>query len=364
MSAGQRIRVLVVDYSVVMRRMLSEAISSDPELEVVGYATNGQSALSLFDKISPDVITLDVEMPVMDGLATLSAMRKAHIVVPVIMFSTVTERGAEATIDSLALGASDYVAKPIEAGSYNAARDRIREALIPRIKALCRRLPPGKQPAFFGTAKPLPRRNTSGRIELVVIGCSTGGPNALASVLPHFPRSFPVPVLIVQHMPPAFTRFLAQRMTSLCQLPVEEGVSGETLAPGRVWVAPGDYHMSVVRDCDADHIQLTQGAPENSCRPSVDVLFRSVAPLFPRHVLAVVLTGMGQDGLRGCHQLADAGASIIVQDEASSVVWGMPGSVAKAGLADAILPISEIGPNVVERVGAFRSTNAHTGQAY
>ena len=352
----RKIRVLVVDDSVAMRRILSDAISSDPDLEVAGYAANGQIAMAMFDQVSPDIVTLDIEMPVMDGLATLKAMRAARRLQPVIMFSTLTERGAEATIDSLSLGASDYVAKPIDAGSLDVARERIRQALIPKIKALCHVSPPGEAERRATTAaKPLLRRtNPFQRIEAVVIGSSTGGPNALATVLPAIPSGFPVPVLIVQHMPPAFTRFLAQRLNVLCPLPVGEAAPGDLASPGTIRVAPGDHHLAVARDREAVRLQITQGPAENSCRPSADVLFRSAAQVFSNRVLAVVLTGMGQDGLRGCEALADLGAAIMVQDEATSVVWGMPGFVAKAGLADAILPLSEIGDAIVRRVTAFR----------
>jgi two-component system, chemotaxis family, protein-glutamate methylesterase/glutaminase len=362
-GTARKIRVLVVDDSVVMRRVLTEAIASDAELEVAGYAANGQIALGLLEQVSPDVVTLDVEMPVLDGLATLKAMRARRCNVPVIMFSTLTERGAEATIDSLALGASDYVAKPTELGSYFAARERIREALVPKIKALCYKRKSSMAPA--SAAKPsLARNQLAGRVDAIAIGCSTGGPNALAQVLPGIPREFPIPILIVQHMPPAFTRFLAQRLSSLCPLPVEEAMGGEVLVAGKIWVAPGGFHLAVKRDGAAQKLEVTQAPPENSCRPSVDVLFRSMAQVFANRVLAVVLTGMGQDGLRGCELLADTGAQILVQDEATSVVWGMPGFIAKAGLADAILPLSDIGPRIVERTAAYRPLSTFSPAAH
>ena len=352
MSApGRKVRVLVVDDSVVMRRILTEVISADPELEAAGYAANGQIAISLLNQVAPDIVTLDIEMPVMNGLATLKALRAAGYKLPVIMFSTLTERGAEATIDALALGASDYVAKP-SGGDYTAARERIREALVPKIKALCRRLVPAAQVAAAPIAKPpmAVRRPRSEPVKAVAIGCSTGGPNALAEILPSIFEEFPAPIVIVQHMPPTFTRFLAQRLTSLCRIPVEEAVDGTQLRPGKMWVAPGGSHMLVARDEGAVKIRTNQAPPENSCRPSVDVLFRSVAEVFGGSSLAIVLTGMGQDGLRGCEQLSAAGAEILVQDEASSVVWGMPGFVARGGFADAILPLSSIGPHIVKRV--------------
>ncbi len=352
-SLGRKIRVLVVDDSVVMRRLLSEVISSDPELEVAGYAANGQIALALFDQVNPDIVTLDVEMPVMNGMQTLKAMRAARRRLPVIMFSTLTERGAEATIDSLALGASDYVAKPIDSG-YNSARDRIRQDLLPRIKALCQPALVAQSPQLLSRPPATRPVRLPGRIQVVAIGCSTGGPNALAQVLPGIPADFPVPLLIVQHMPPTFTRFLAQRLTALCQMGVSEAGEGEVLKPGCMWIAPGGYHLEVLRRAQDVRLHIQQEAPENSCRPSVDVLFRSVARVFPSQVLAVVLTGMGQDGLRGCEMLTQAGAEIVVQDEPTSVVWGMPGFVARAGLAHAVLPLSEIASHIVRRVTAFR----------
>ncbi len=356
-EAARKTRVLVVDDSVVMRRLLAEVISSDPELDVAGYAANGQIALALLNQLTPDVMTLDIEMPVMNGLCTLKALRAAGHRLPVIMFSTLTNRGAEATIEALAAGASDYVAKPAGAGNYDSARESIRQALVPKIKALCCRV--AAAPPLPAQVARFPRRTlqhklTAEPVRVLAIGCSTGGPNALAQLLPNFPSDFPAPVLIVQHMPPAFTRFLAQRLSGLCHLPVEEAEQGTVVQPGKIWIAPGGHHMLVERVQQQTEIRITEDAPENSCRPSVDVLFRSVAQVFASRALAVVLTGMGQDGLRGCQQLSAAGSEIVVQDEATSVVWGMPGFVARGELADAVRPISEIGPYLVERVAARR----------
>lgn len=200
------------------------------------------------------------------------------------------------------------------------------------------------------TPPPLLLPRTPARIDVVAIGTSTGGPNALAEVVPLLPKDLPVPVLIVQHMPPTFTRFLAERLTATCAIPVVEAVAGDHLAPGKVWIAPGDFHMTVKLDHTGVSIETNQDERENSCRPSVDVLFRSVARVYKANMLAVVMTGMGQDGLRGCEQVRRAGGQIVVQDEASSVVWGMPGFVAKAGLADRVLPLAEIGGEIVRRV--------------
>jgi two-component system chemotaxis response regulator CheB len=363
-------RVLVVDDSVVMRRIVRESLESDPEIEVAGVAANGRIALAMVEQNTLDAITLDIEMPEMDGLETLRQLRARGITTPIIMFSTLTERGALATLDALAAGADDYVAKPANVGSVQDSMMRIRMEVIPKIKALCwkskgRRSPAAPQSAtsLAGTihedcAAALSAFKAKGprvsvedeRVDIVAIGTSTGGPNALAEVIPHLPEGFPVPVVIVQHMPPTFTRFLAERLTAASSLTVREGVSGALLEAGCAWIAPGDFHMTLRRDEMSARLGVFQAAAENSCRPSVDVLFRSVAEVFGKNVLAVVMTGMGQDGLRGCELIKEACGQIIVQDEASSVVWGMPGYVAKAGLADSILPLTEIADEIVRRV--------------
>jgi two-component system chemotaxis response regulator CheB len=235
---------------------------------------------------------------------------------------------------------------------------RIRLELIPKIKALCwksRGRP--SAPASESPAKPaaairsvIAKASADQRVDLVVIGTSTGGPNALAEVIPHLPPNFPVPIVIVQHMPPTFTRFLAERLCAASSLVVQEGVSGTEIEPGQAWIAPGDFHMTLRRDDALVRLGVFQAPQENSCRPSVDVLFRSAADVFGSNVLAVVMTGMGQDGLRGCELIKQARGQVIVQDEASSVVWGMPGYVAKAGLADTILPLTEIADEIARRV--------------
>ena len=348
----RKLRVLVVDDSVVMRRLVSDAIASDPELEVAGCAASGEIALSSWRRLCPDLITLDLEMPVMDGLATLKALRAAGCEVPIIVLSALTDRAAQVTVECLASRACDYVVKPADAGDPCVAHERIREALAPRIKALC--LGTAAQPSSPAraiTRSPATRHwHSADSIAVVAIGCSTGGPNALAAVLSKLPEDFPAPVVVVQHMPPTFTRFLAQRLTTLCRLPVGEGREGQLLAAGQIWIAPGGSHMCVTQQAGAAKLQLSQAPPENSCRPSVDVLFRSVAAAFAGHALAIVLSGMGQDGLRGCELLAEQGAEIWVQDEATSVVWGMPGFVARNGLAQAVLPLPEIGVRLANRL--------------
>jgi two-component system chemotaxis response regulator CheB len=385
----QKIRVLVVDDSVVVRRLLCDAIAGDPELEVAGTAENGVRALERIDALNPDLVTLDVEMPEMDGLETLSAVRKKFPRLPVIMFSTLTHRGTSATIEALTRGASDYVTKPSNVGSITEGRQTIRDQLVPKIKSLCPRfglrpptadlspsgshiLAPPPQPALLppravqplsglrpaavvaaAAARPAPAR-TPRRIDAVVIGVSTGGPNALVRMLPALPAQLPVPVLIVQHMPPVFTALLAERLAKLTPFPVREAAGGERLGPRQGWVAPGGHHLAVAAEFPGWGLRLQSGAPENSCRPAADVLFRSAAAAFGPGVLAVVMTGMGQDGQAGCEAVRAAGGQVIVQDEATSVVWGMPGSVVRAGLADRVLPLDQIAGEIARRVSVGR----------
>jgi len=360
----------VVDDSVVVRRLLTDALSDDPALEVVGAAANGRIALARIPQVNPDVVTLDVEMPEMDGLEALAAIRRTYARLPVIMFSTVTDRGAAATLDALSLGANDYVTKPSNVGGATAAIARIREELIPKIRIHCAAAGAGPLPAGFPSAPAprlakrafvpaAPRREC--RVEIVAIGVSTGGPNALAELIPRLPAHLPVPVVIVQHMPPIFTRFLAERLASKSQIGVEEASPNHVLEAGHAWLAPGNFHMVVKREGTVVRIGTHQGPPENSCRPAVDVLFRSVAEIYGAGVLGVVMTGMGQDGLRGAEHIRERGGRVIVQDEATSVVWGMPGFVAQAGLADKVLPLDQIAEEIVSRVREFRGTAATRG---
>jgi two-component system chemotaxis response regulator CheB len=353
-----RLRILVVDDSVVIRKLLTDTLSRDPELEVVGSAGDGRIALAKISQLHPDLVTLDVEMPVMNGLETLTEVRKLHPKLPVIMFSTLTERGAAATLDALALGASDYATKPSNTGSPAVAIEAIRTELIPKIKALCG----GASPRLKTLPPPRPavRVKNSGnrRIEIVVIGTSTGGPNALAEVLPRIPKDFPVPILVVQHMPPIFTRMLAERLASRSVIPIEEGNAGVIVSPKHAWIAPGNFHMTLARAGVNWCLDLNQDPPEHSCRPAVDVLFRSVAALGRTSVLGVVMTGMGADGVLGAEAIRSAGGQVIIQDEASAVVWGMPGLVHAAGQADGVYPLEQLAAEITRRVLQSRAPRA------
>ena len=352
----KKIRVLVVDDSVVIRRLLTDILSQDPEIEVCGIASNGRIALAKLPQLNPDIVTLDIEMPELDGLGTLVELRKTYPKLPVIMFSTLTARGAVSTLDALARGATDYVAKPANVGSVSAGMQSVKDQLLPKIKSLC---PINKPTIVAAPARPLVRaaaRPQSAHpfkaCDVIAIGSSTGGPQALTAVLKQLPSNIPVPIVIVQHMPPVFTKHLADRLNHESELTVKEAQGGETLQPGHVFIAPGDHHMELRREGIAVKTVITQGPPENSCRPAVDVLFRSVANVYGAGVLGVVLTGMGQDGLRGAEQIVHDGGTMIAQDEATSVVWGMPRAVAQGGLARYILPLSSI-PAELQRLVAI-----------
>lgn len=340
--------MLVVDDSVVIRRLLSDIIDEDPDFEVVGTASNGQIAVDKMTRLQPDVLTLDVEMPVMDGIATLRELRTRGLTKPTVMFSTLTERGASATLDAMQLGAADYVTKPSNTGSFDQARERVREELLPKLRALGRRAVPTKDLL----RKELPRVRIGGSafVDLLAIGCSTGGPNALASFFEQLPRDFGVPIVITQHMPPVFTGLLAKRLDTLSGVDVVEAEAGMVLQAGTAYIAPGDHHMVLVKRGEEVQIALNQDPPENSCRPAVDPMFRSIAPIYGPRALAVVLTGMGHDGLAGARWLKETGAQVFVQDAATSVVWGMPGAIAEAGLADAVLPLDALPPAVKTRI--------------
>ena len=357
----RKIRVLVVDDAVVVRKIVTDSLASDPEIEIAGIAANGKIALQKIPQVNPDLVTLDIEMPEMDGIEALTEIRKQYGSLPVIMFSTLTERGGTKTLEALALGATDYVTKPANVGSVSVAIQRIKDELIPKIKLFCSAKVGKNAPE---TAKPEIRQSAlpkipvvkgtyssvvNERVDIIAIGVSTGGPNALADLIPVLPKNLPVPIVIVQHMPPFFTKLLAERLNSKSNIEVFEGAAGKEIIPGQAWLAPGDYHMEVERKFNKVVLTTNQNTPENSCRPAVDVLFRSVAKVYGKNILAVILTGMGRDGLIGCESIKDAGGQVIVQDEKSSVVWGMPGFVARAGLQDKILPLNQIGQEIINK---------------
>jgi two-component system, chemotaxis family, protein-glutamate methylesterase/glutaminase len=357
LGPGEKIRVLSVDDSVVIRRLIAQALSGHPSIEMVASAPNGVVALQRIAQLRPDVVTLDIEMPDMDGLEVLRRIRKEFPATRVIMFSTLTERGAGITLEALALGADDYVTKSTnnEAGTEGPVV-RLQSGLIPKITQFFHfegegdAAEPGVPAVRPKIGNPLPSLRKKGVPKAIAIGVSTGGPNALGTILPKFPATLALPILIVQHMPPLFTRFLAERLNSVCALRVEEAVEGSVVERGKVLIAPGDFHMRVMEKNGRIGISLDQSPQENFCRPAVDVLFRSAAEVYGNSVIAVVLTGMGQDGLRGTEKLKAQGATVLAQDEASSVVWGMPGAVVQSGLADKVVPLDDIVPQIMSTI--------------
>jgi two-component system chemotaxis response regulator CheB len=389
------ISVLVVDDSVVVRRLIVDALGGAENIEVVGTAANGLLAQAKIDQLKPDVITMDIEMPQMDGITAVRELRKRHKHIPVIMFSTLSASGATATLEALSAGATDYVTKPSNVGSVNESIAAVRSELVPKIYALAGRRRPGAPPPGAptrpgaaaparpatrpgampprtmqppsgpgrpGAAPPGPpaagsakRTGPAARIDILAIGSSTGGPDALTKVLQGLPADFPVPIVVTQHMPPVFTKMFAERLDRSTPLRVVEAGDGMELAPGCAYIAPGDSHLVFHRRGTATLTQLSSAPPENSCRPAVDVMFRSVASLYGASAYATVLTGMGHDGRGGAKVLRDAGAEVLAQDEATSVVWGMPGAVVGAGLADEILPLDRIAAHLVNRIKSTRS---------
>ena len=349
----RKLRVLVVDDSVVARRFVTRILAGDPAFEVVGFAADGVSAMAQELSLRPDVITMDVEMPLLDGLATVKALRARGSKAIIVMCSSLTTRGASTTIETLLAGANEYVTKHADGGHSNASDD-LSATLLPAIRQFFPSLAVAGAEQRISSAGPVGAAFLSGASpgrkalvppehrEIVAMAISTGGPTALLDLLPRLPAHFPVPIVIVQHMPPVFTAQLAARLNAECALEVREATEGMPILPGRVVLAPGDFHMRLRRSANDVVVTLDRTEKENSCRPAADVLFRSVAEVFGGRALAMVLTGMGQDGLRGAMDLRQRGAYVLVQDRASSVVWGMPGAVAEAGLADGIVGLAQM----------------------
>ncbi|MFA5564970.1 MAG: chemotaxis response regulator protein-glutamate methylesterase [Acidimicrobiia bacterium] len=424
---NRRAKVLITDDAVVVRRLVSDVLAKVPTIDVVGTAANGKIALQKIEQLQPDLVILDIEMPVMDGIETLVAIRGQYPNLPVIMFSTLTERGTAVTLEALMRGANDYVTKPANVGSVTAAIELVRDELVPRILALTglpdanepppvspergRRLSPQVDRAMQAelhrsrrdvisdatTAPPAPSRRPprdsprasaatnspnparrggvgptqaaatprevraarpqglANRVDVVTIGISTGGPNALAELLPQLPLNMPVPIVIVQHMPPMFTKLLAERLNANAAIEVVEAKSGDVLQPGKCWIAPGDFHLEVGSTASGSKVlTLNSGPKENSCRPAADVLFRSVAKIYGVNALAVVMTGMGRDGMRGSQAILDAGGQVIAQDQASSVVWGMPGAVVEGGITTEVYSLTNLPNEIMQRVSFGR----------
>jgi two-component system, chemotaxis family, protein-glutamate methylesterase/glutaminase len=380
----QPLRILAADDSAVMRSILwklflmhAEDRSIElPRMELCGIARDGVECLELVEQLGPDVLVLDLEMPRMNGLDVLDKLQSENPKLPVIMCSAHTEHGARSTLEALGRGASDYVMKPSEQRDFAKAMQSLAQQLMPRIAALARDANRGEEKKTDGgvsSDNPKKARSSDAStkapssIELVVIGLSTGGPSALEQLLPKLPKDFPVPVLIVQHMPKLFTGALAERLDKCCALRVEQAYDNATIHPGTVWLAPGDAHMEVaprramVGDRGGEvssRIRLHQGEPLNHCRPSVDYLFFSAARMYGAGALALVMTGMGADGLNGARAVYEGGGVVLAQDEATSAVWGMPGRVSEAGIASATLPLWGIASALKQRISAGRAARS------
>ncbi len=352
------IRVLVVDDSHVIRGLLTRTLDSDPGIKVVASASNGKAAIEEVSKNEIDVVVLDIEMPVMDGMTALPQLIAARPGIQVIMASTLTLKGASISMKAISRGAVDYVPKPTSTGEINSAEGFKRD-LISKVKnwgTAGRRRKPGSAPtAAIQPGSALKRLYATGPIKLrdmptlfrpdcLAIGSSTGGPQALFKVFQMLGKVTNMPVFVTQHMPATFTTILAEHLAQASGMPAAEAKDGEPVTPGRIYVAPGDFHMTVAVEGGRKVVHLDKNPPENFCRPAVDPMLRSLAKAYNGKVMVMMLTGMGQDGAKGSREIVDAGGVVAAQDEATSVVWGMPGAVTSAGLCSAVLPLSDIGP--------------------
>jgi two-component system, chemotaxis family, protein-glutamate methylesterase/glutaminase len=352
-------RALVVDDTILFRSLVSDALNRIPDVRVVGTAPNGKIALSKIYTLQPDIVTLDIEMPVMNGIEVLGALRDKGLESSVVVVSSLTLRGGELTMRALELGAFDFVTKP--EGGEKALEDfeRVLGSIVAsmrrakEIRDILKGLPRHPEgPAYAGVPAPAPLRRAA-KSDIIAIGVSTGGPQALLSMMPSIPASFPAPIAIVQHMPPLFTATLAKSLTARCAIPVKEAEDGEALKAGTAYIAPGGRQMKIALTADAKTkiLRVTDDPPENNCRPSVDYLFRSVAHLYYGKSTGVVMTGMGSDGLRGSEAMRKADAILLAQDEASCVVYGMPKALVDAGLADSVLSLGSLAKAISETVG-------------
>lgn len=370
---------MLVDDSAVIRGLLTRTLESDPNIEIVASASNGEQAILVMKRHAIEVVVLDIEMPVMDGLTALPRLLAIDRHVKVIMASTLTQKNAKVSFQALAAGAADYIPKPSATRDIHSGEDFKRE-LTQKVKGLgaAYRLNRGEGQAdaaasgYPARAASSPkaimrdktadagasdaraidlRRASPGKVDIIAIGSSTGGPEALLALMKELNGSVDVPVVITQHMPPTFTTILAEHIGRASGKKCAEAVDGEPVLPGRIFVAPGDYHMTVALENGEKVIRLNQDPPVNFCRPAVDMMLTSLAQTYGRNVLAVILTGMGHDGLDGGRAVTDADGIVIAQDEATSVIWGMPGAVAQAGLCSAVLPIDRIAPYLRQNAG-------------
>ena len=361
----EKLRALVIDHTIVYRKIVGDVLKEIPFVEVVGTANNGKIALSKIDTLNPDFITLDIEMPEINGIEVLEALKKKSHAPVVIMLSTLTQHGSEMTIKALELGAFDFVPKP-DQGKMAENMEKVREAILPIVNTLKRQketklkihekiqpkpltVPVDKtrQPPSI-IQKPIIRTKS----EIVGIGISTGGPNALTRIIPMLPGNLKAPVLIVQHMPPLFTASLANSLNNKSLLHVKEAENGDTIEAGKIYIAPGGKQMKIVAGADgiSRKIKITDDPPENSCKPSVDYLFRSIAQYYVGRSTGVIMTGMGSDGSKGLLQMKNNGSFVIAQNEETCTVYGMPKEPIESGIADVVVPLEKIAEEIMKTV--------------
>ncbi|WP_353683456.1 chemotaxis response regulator protein-glutamate methylesterase [Thermodesulfovibrio sp. 3907-1M] len=350
------IKVLVVDDSAFMRKAITAMLQEDPEIKVIGTARDGVEAVQMVQELKPDVVTMDVEMPRMDGITALKEIMQKYPV-PVIMVSSLTTEGAKVTLEALELGAIDFIPKNLAELSVNIVK--IKGMLIEKIKTIGKRGIVKRRPVVKATEPkieipkvevPKVRVTTERKIGIVSIGTSTGGPKALQEIIPKLPKDFPVPVVIAQHMPPNFTKPFAERLDQLSQLSVKEAEEGEPIKPGIVYIAPGRGHMRLKRRGIETFVSISEDKEEFIYRPSVDVLMLSVAECFPGRSLGVILTGMGNDGAKGCKKIKETGGRVFAQNEETCVVYGMPKAVVEAGIADKVVSLEEMAGEIINAV--------------
>jgi two-component system, chemotaxis family, protein-glutamate methylesterase/glutaminase len=355
------LRVLVVDDSVLYRKVLSDVLSSIPGIEVVGTATDGKVALAKIGQLKPDMLTLDFDMPELDGLMVLERVRADHPDLKTVMVSTHTKEGADITVKALELGALTFITKPRTVTPLE-SKTVLFEQLAPVVKEIRDQIRPSQHPVNTGRAISQPfttdaalrtttSRAGSGRIQIVAIGISTGGPKALTELIPCLPEALRIPVVIVQHMPSDFTAALARSLDQKSAVKVVEAENNMALTRGTVFIAPGGRQMKVVTVCGKSMLEVNDDPPENHCQPSVDYLFRSISKVYGKHALGIIMTGMGSDGVLGLRLMKRLGARVIAQDRQSCVVFGMPGEAINAGVVDRVVPLNQIAAEILQRVG-------------
>lgn len=343
---AEKLRALVIDDSALYRKVVRTVLEEIPEVEVIGTATNGRVGIDMVKRESPDFVTLDLEMPELDGLGFLREAQGLPKPPRSIMLSSLTAKGAKVTTEALELGAFDFILKPV-ASDLETSLAQIRQQLAPKVQALLftkmyGRPSRSEAPAVEALPTKANRPSSNCTPEILAIGISTGGPAALADFLPKLPGNFPLPILIVQHMPPVFTRSLAEDLDSKCRLKIREAQGGESLMPGEVYLAPGGRHMKIEAIGTSRVLKVTDDPAERSCRPSVDYLFRSLSQICGDKTIALIMTGMGDDGLLGCKLLKRQGARVLAQSRETCVVYGMPKCIVENGLADEVIDLKSL----------------------